>query len=73
MPCMVLNLVEKVHYEGCNCQPLAEDKGVHCEVWSLKEVVGKTMPRGTRIISGISDGMRLLNKSKSKDYIDSGV
>ncbi len=40
---------------------------------NLKEAGGKTLPRGTRTSSGISDGMRLLNKLKSKDYTDMGV
>jgi hypothetical protein len=41
--------------------------------WNLKEAGGKTLPRGIRTLSGISNGMRLRNKSKSKDYTDIGV
>ncbi|MDD2476837.1 MAG: hypothetical protein PHI32_13130 [Dysgonamonadaceae bacterium] len=38
--------------------------------WNLKEALGKVSLRGTRIISGITVGMSLLNKSKSKDYTE---
>ncbi|GAB1404293.1 hypothetical protein MASR1M74_31920 [Lentimicrobium sp.] len=40
---------------------------------NLKEAVGKVLLRGTRILSGIFAGIRLLNKLKSKDYTDSEV
>jgi len=39
---------------------------------TLKEAGGKTLPPSIRTISGITDGMRPPNKSKSKDYTDIG-
>ena len=33
-PCMAANLVVRVHCGGCNRQPPANSKGVHCEVES---------------------------------------
>ena len=38
VPCMVNNLVVKVHYGVCNRQPLAEGKGVYREVESEEPV-----------------------------------
>ena len=51
---------------------LANSKGVHRR-WNLKEAGGKTLPRGTRISSGITNRIRLQYKSKSKDYTDVGM
>ena len=62
-----------------NRQPLAKDKGVHREEESEELVpqggkaYSKVLPRGTRITLGTTGGMRLPNKSKSKDYADAGV
>ncbi len=41
--------------------------------WNLKEAGGKIPNRGTRISLGTTDGMSLLNKTKSKNYTDIGV
>ena len=41
--------------------------------WNLKEAGGKTLPRGTRISLGITNRVRLPNKSKPKDYTDVGM
>jgi hypothetical protein len=41
--------------------------------WNLKEAYGKILPRGTQTTSGITGGMRLHDKSKSKDYTDTGM
>jgi hypothetical protein len=41
--------------------------------WNLKEAGGKVPTRGTRTLSGISDGMSLQYKTKSKSYTDIGV
>jgi hypothetical protein len=41
--------------------------------WNLKEAGGKVPTRGTRTLSGISDGMSLQYKTKSNNYTDIGV
>ncbi len=50
---MVLNLVVKVHYGVCSRQPLAEDKGVHCEVESEGSRRQNSAPRNTNHIRHI--------------------
>ena len=55
------------YYQGV--EPLAQGKCKHVSA-CVKEADGKVPPRGTRTVSGTTGGMRLLNKSKSKDYTE---
>ena len=54
-------------------QPLAKGKGVHRELESEGSRRQKSCPEGHESHIGISFGIRLQNKSKSKDYTDKGV
>lgn len=47
---MIISLVVKVHYGGCNRQPLAECKGVHREVESERSRRQSPAPRNTNPI-----------------------
>jgi hypothetical protein len=63
----------KVRFGGiviANQQPNAR---VSTGRWNLNEIPGKAKPRGTRISLGITNMMRLQNKSKSKDYTEVGM